>query len=65
MEQETAWNDCKFQTLRLLMQEELLVSVDVGGTISRRGSFEEKDEGVKHWTCGVEVPVAHPGRKSQ
>lgn len=51
MEQETAWNDRKFQTLRLLMQEELLVSVDVGGTISRRGSFEEKDKGVKHWTC--------------
>lgn len=35
-----------FRLCDYLMQEELLVSVDVGGTISRRGSFEEKDEGV-------------------
>lgn len=32
MEQETAWNDRKFQTLRLLMQEELLA----GGAALRR-----------------------------
>lgn len=65
MEQGTVWNDCRFQTLAIVDAGGTIGECDAGRTTSRRGSFEEKDKGVKHWTCRVEVPVAHPGRKAQ